>query len=165
MYLLHSVYAANLCRCWTHYVCVDRSWLQEKSRVEKLQQKIKIALQNLLLKNQKDEGILTKVYILMFAVTLLETSFIYSSDHCFPSQISLKNSLKTTHSDVLLVPLSLSAKGPPFRCYAVAIWRNCSHSELFTQKRSTHTSLRSIRSCLAQSLSRFCLRRPDRDLS
>lgn len=50
------------------------------------------------------------VFILMFAVTFVETSFIYSSDHCFPSQISLKNSLRTTNSDVLLVPPQLVCK-------------------------------------------------------
>ncbi|KAK1798226.1 hypothetical protein P4O66_006630, partial [Electrophorus voltai] len=38
----------------------DRSWLQEKSRVEKLQQRIKLALQNLLQKNQRDEEVFTK---------------------------------------------------------------------------------------------------------
>lgn len=78
--------------------------------MEKLQQKIKIALQNLLQKNQRDEGILAKVYILMFAVNFVETSYIYSSDHCFPSQISLKNCLGTTNSDVLLVPPQLVCK-------------------------------------------------------
>lgn len=83
--------------------------------MEKLQQKIKIALQNLMQKNQRDEGILTKVYILMFAVTFVETSFIYSSDHCFPSQIYLKNSLKTTNSEVLLVPPQLVCKGSTVR--------------------------------------------------
>uniref|UniRef100_A0A4W4GI97 Uncharacterized protein n=1 Tax=Electrophorus electricus TaxID=8005 RepID=A0A4W4GI97_ELEEL len=39
----------------------DRSWLQEKSRVEKLQQRIKLALQNLLQKNQRDEEVFTKL--------------------------------------------------------------------------------------------------------
>ncbi|XP_076880012.1 nuclear receptor ROR-alpha B [Brachyhypopomus gauderio] len=39
----------------------DRSWLQEKSRVEKLQRRIKLALQSLLQKNQRDEEIFTKL--------------------------------------------------------------------------------------------------------
>ncbi|XP_049329647.1 nuclear receptor ROR-alpha B isoform X3 [Astyanax mexicanus] len=39
----------------------DRSWLQEKNRVEKLQQRIQAALQNLLQKNQRDKGVLTKM--------------------------------------------------------------------------------------------------------
>ncbi|XP_036442118.1 nuclear receptor ROR-alpha B isoform X1 [Colossoma macropomum] len=39
----------------------DRSWLQEKSRVEKLQQRIQMALQNLLQKNQREEGVLAKL--------------------------------------------------------------------------------------------------------
>lgn len=61
----------------TLFVCVDRSWLQEKTRVEKLQQKIKIALQNLLQKNQRDEGILTKVHTHTNAVTFIVTTILF----------------------------------------------------------------------------------------
>uniref|UniRef100_A0A673IH80 Nuclear receptor ROR-alpha-like n=1 Tax=Sinocyclocheilus rhinocerous TaxID=307959 RepID=A0A673IH80_9TELE len=39
----------------------DRSWLQEKVKVEKLQQKIQLALQHVLQKNQREDGILTKL--------------------------------------------------------------------------------------------------------
>lgn len=39
----------------------DRSWLQEKVKVEKLQQKIQLALQHVLQKNHREDGILTKV--------------------------------------------------------------------------------------------------------
>ncbi len=42
-------------------MCLDRSWLQEKVKVEKLQQKIQLALQHVLQKNQREDGILTKV--------------------------------------------------------------------------------------------------------
>ncbi|GAA6105036.1 little elongation complex subunit 2 [Tachysurus ichikawai] len=38
----------------------DRSWLQEKVKVEKLQQKIQLALQHVLQKNHREDGILTK---------------------------------------------------------------------------------------------------------
>ena len=46
------------------FVCVfaDRSWLQEKSKVEKLQQKTQLALQHMLQKHQRGEEILTKVH-------------------------------------------------------------------------------------------------------
>lgn len=40
---------------------LDRSWLQEKVKVEKLQQKIQLALQHVLQKNHREDGILTKV--------------------------------------------------------------------------------------------------------
>uniref|UniRef100_A0A672PR21 RAR-related orphan receptor A, paralog a n=1 Tax=Sinocyclocheilus grahami TaxID=75366 RepID=A0A672PR21_SINGR len=39
----------------------DRSWLQEKVKVEKLQQKIQLALQHVLQKNHREDGMLTKV--------------------------------------------------------------------------------------------------------
>uniref|UniRef100_A0A8C4YXW8 Uncharacterized protein n=1 Tax=Gadus morhua TaxID=8049 RepID=A0A8C4YXW8_GADMO len=39
----------------------DRSWLQEKSKVEKLQQKTQLALQHMLQKHQRGEEILTKL--------------------------------------------------------------------------------------------------------
>ncbi|NXD06337.1 RORA protein, partial [Nothocercus nigrocapillus] len=39
----------------------DRSWLQEKVKIEKLQQKIKLALQHVLQKNHREDGILTKL--------------------------------------------------------------------------------------------------------
>lgn len=42
----------------------DRSWLQEKVKVEKLQQKIQLALQHVLQKNHREDGILTKVCLL-----------------------------------------------------------------------------------------------------
>lgn len=43
-------------------ICLpDRSWLQEKVKVEKLQQKIQLALQHVLQKNHREDGILTKV--------------------------------------------------------------------------------------------------------
>lgn len=42
----------------------DRSWLQEKVKVEKLQQKIQLALQHVLQKNHREDGILTKVCML-----------------------------------------------------------------------------------------------------
>uniref|UniRef100_A0A8C7M4V9 RAR-related orphan receptor A, paralog a n=1 Tax=Oncorhynchus kisutch TaxID=8019 RepID=A0A8C7M4V9_ONCKI len=40
---------------------LDRSWLQEKVKVEKLQQKIQLALQHVLQKNHREDGILTKL--------------------------------------------------------------------------------------------------------
>ena len=46
-------------------VCVfltDRSWLQEKLQVEKLQQKTQLALQHVLQKNQREDGALNKVF-------------------------------------------------------------------------------------------------------
>ncbi|XP_051505432.1 nuclear receptor ROR-alpha B-like isoform X2 [Myxocyprinus asiaticus] len=49
----------------------DRCWLQEKTRVDKLQQKIKLALQHLLQKNQRDEGILTKLVCKVSTVRML----------------------------------------------------------------------------------------------
>ncbi|XP_041442624.1 nuclear receptor ROR-alpha A isoform X1 [Xenopus laevis] len=39
----------------------DRSWLQEKMKIEKLQQKIQLTLQHVLQKNQREDGILTKL--------------------------------------------------------------------------------------------------------
>uniref|UniRef100_A0A671NK57 Nuclear receptor ROR-alpha n=1 Tax=Sinocyclocheilus anshuiensis TaxID=1608454 RepID=A0A671NK57_9TELE len=39
----------------------DRSWLQEKVKVEKLQQKIQLALQHVLQKNHREDGMLTKL--------------------------------------------------------------------------------------------------------
>lgn len=39
----------------------DRSWLQEKLQVEKLQQKTQLALQHVLQKNQREDGVLTKL--------------------------------------------------------------------------------------------------------
>ncbi|XP_062327350.1 nuclear receptor ROR-alpha A-like isoform X2 [Osmerus eperlanus] len=39
----------------------DRSWLQEKVKVEKLQQEIQLALQHVLQKNNREDGILTKL--------------------------------------------------------------------------------------------------------
>uniref|UniRef100_A0A3Q0RGK7 RAR related orphan receptor A n=1 Tax=Amphilophus citrinellus TaxID=61819 RepID=A0A3Q0RGK7_AMPCI len=39
----------------------DRSWLQEKLQVEKLQQKTQLALQHVLQKNQREDGVLNKV--------------------------------------------------------------------------------------------------------
>ncbi|KAM4602471.1 nuclear receptor ROR-alpha A-like [Polymixia lowei] len=39
----------------------DRSWLQEKMKVEKLQQKVQLALQHVLQKNHREDGILTKL--------------------------------------------------------------------------------------------------------
>ncbi|XP_038557523.1 nuclear receptor ROR-alpha A-like isoform X3 [Micropterus salmoides] len=39
----------------------DRSWLQEKLQVEKLQQKTQLALQHVLQKNQREEGLLNKL--------------------------------------------------------------------------------------------------------
>ncbi|XP_034385711.1 nuclear receptor ROR-alpha A-like [Cyclopterus lumpus] len=39
----------------------DRSWLQEKLQVEKLQQKTQLALQHVLQKNQREEGALNKL--------------------------------------------------------------------------------------------------------
>lgn len=46
----------------------DRSWLQEKVKVEKLQQKIQLALQHVLQKNHREDGILTKVRPYCFSV-------------------------------------------------------------------------------------------------
>lgn len=43
------------------FLCLDRSWLQEKVKIEKLQQKIQLALQHVLQKNHREDGILTKV--------------------------------------------------------------------------------------------------------
>nr|DBA31613.1 TPA: hypothetical protein GDO54_007421 [Pyxicephalus adspersus] len=40
---------------------LDRSWLQEKLKIEKLQQKIQLTLQHVLQKNHRDDGILTKL--------------------------------------------------------------------------------------------------------
>ncbi|KAM6245668.1 nuclear receptor ROR-alpha isoform 3-T3 [Spheniscus humboldti] len=40
---------------------LDRSWLQEKVKIEKLQQKIQLALQHVLQKNHREDGILTKL--------------------------------------------------------------------------------------------------------
>uniref|UniRef100_A0A8C9FEW9 RAR related orphan receptor A n=1 Tax=Pavo cristatus TaxID=9049 RepID=A0A8C9FEW9_PAVCR len=45
----------------------DRSWLQEKVKIEKLQQKIQLALQHVLQKNHREDGILTKVQIMLMA--------------------------------------------------------------------------------------------------
>jgi len=42
-------------------VYADRSWLQEKLQVEKLQQKTESALQHVLQKNQREDGVLDKV--------------------------------------------------------------------------------------------------------
>ncbi|XP_030620540.1 nuclear receptor ROR-alpha B isoform X2 [Chanos chanos] len=42
-------------------MCADRDWLQEKGRVEKLQQRIQMALQHLLQKNQRDDSVLSKL--------------------------------------------------------------------------------------------------------
>nr|XP_035117663.1 nuclear receptor ROR-alpha isoform X1 [Callithrix jacchus] len=39
----------------------DRSWLQEKVKIEKLQQKIQLALQHVLQKNHREDGVLTKL--------------------------------------------------------------------------------------------------------
>uniref|UniRef100_A0A667ZAU3 RAR related orphan receptor A n=1 Tax=Myripristis murdjan TaxID=586833 RepID=A0A667ZAU3_9TELE len=39
----------------------DRTWLQEKLQVEKLQQKTQLALQHVLQKNQREDGILSKL--------------------------------------------------------------------------------------------------------
>ncbi|XP_034015223.1 nuclear receptor ROR-alpha A-like isoform X1 [Thalassophryne amazonica] len=39
----------------------DRSWLQEKLQVEKLQQKTQLALQHILQKNQQEDGVLNKL--------------------------------------------------------------------------------------------------------
>ncbi|XP_073508907.1 nuclear receptor ROR-alpha isoform X1 [Phyllobates terribilis] len=39
----------------------DRSWLQEKLKIEKLQQKIQLTLQHVLQKNHREDGILTKL--------------------------------------------------------------------------------------------------------
>uniref|UniRef100_A0A3B4TJ14 Nuclear receptor ROR-alpha-like n=1 Tax=Seriola dumerili TaxID=41447 RepID=A0A3B4TJ14_SERDU len=39
----------------------DRSWLQEKLQVEKLQQKTQLALQHVLQKNQREDGVLNKL--------------------------------------------------------------------------------------------------------
>uniref|UniRef100_A0A6I8QDG3 RAR related orphan receptor A n=1 Tax=Xenopus tropicalis TaxID=8364 RepID=A0A6I8QDG3_XENTR len=39
----------------------DRSWLQEKMKIEKLQQKIQLTLQHVLQKNHREDGILTKL--------------------------------------------------------------------------------------------------------
>ncbi|XP_044054144.1 nuclear receptor ROR-alpha A-like isoform X1 [Siniperca chuatsi] len=39
----------------------DRSWLQEKLQVEKLQQKTQLALQHVLQKNQREDGLLNKL--------------------------------------------------------------------------------------------------------
>ncbi|XP_030580403.1 nuclear receptor ROR-alpha A-like isoform X2 [Archocentrus centrarchus] len=39
----------------------DRSWLQEKLQVEKLQQKTQLALQRVLQKNQREDGVLNKL--------------------------------------------------------------------------------------------------------
>uniref|UniRef100_A0A8C5ZLL1 NR LBD domain-containing protein n=1 Tax=Marmota marmota marmota TaxID=9994 RepID=A0A8C5ZLL1_MARMA len=39
----------------------DRLWLQEKVKIEKLQQKIQLALQHVLQKNHREDGILTKL--------------------------------------------------------------------------------------------------------
>lgn len=46
-----------------HFSCLDRSWLQEKVKIEKLQQKIQLALQHVLQKNHREDGILTKVSV------------------------------------------------------------------------------------------------------
>lgn len=51
--------------CWkskeSGFSHLDRSWLQEKVKIEKLQQKIQLALQHVLQKNHREDGILTKV--------------------------------------------------------------------------------------------------------
>uniref|UniRef100_A0A3B5B621 Nuclear receptor ROR-alpha-like n=1 Tax=Stegastes partitus TaxID=144197 RepID=A0A3B5B621_9TELE len=41
----------------------DRSWLQEKLQVEKLQQKTQLALQHVLQKNQREDGVLNKLRV------------------------------------------------------------------------------------------------------
>lgn len=48
-------------KCFVMIYLLDRSWLQEKVKVEKLQQKIQLALQHVLQKNHREDGILTKV--------------------------------------------------------------------------------------------------------
>uniref|UniRef100_A0A4W3H650 RAR-related orphan receptor A, paralog a n=1 Tax=Callorhinchus milii TaxID=7868 RepID=A0A4W3H650_CALMI len=42
-------------------ISADRLWLQEKVKVEKLQQKIQLTLQHVLQKNHREDGILTKL--------------------------------------------------------------------------------------------------------
>ncbi|MEQ2166617.1 hypothetical protein GOODEAATRI_030192 [Goodea atripinnis] len=42
-------------------VCADRSWLRDKLQVERLQQKTESALQHVLQKNHRDDGVLDKV--------------------------------------------------------------------------------------------------------
>ena len=56
----------------------DRSWLQEKVKVEKLQQKIQLALQHVLQKNHREDGILTKVHTPTLSLTY---THIHSHTH------------------------------------------------------------------------------------
>lgn len=62
--------------CWRNtqeygFSYLDRSWLQEKVKIEKLQQKIQLALQHVLQKNHREDGILTKVRTKGFQLTRL----------------------------------------------------------------------------------------------
>ncbi|XP_062927041.1 nuclear receptor ROR-alpha A isoform X1 [Mobula hypostoma] len=79
--LINSVFETGKSLCALHlvedeialfsaYVLIsaDRLWLQEKIKVEKLQQRIQLALQHLLQKHHREDGILTK---LLSKVTML----------------------------------------------------------------------------------------------
>ncbi|XP_078285924.1 nuclear receptor ROR-alpha-like isoform X1 [Rhinoraja longicauda] len=72
--LINSVFETGKSLCGLHlvedeialfsaYVLIsaDRLWLQEKLKVEKLQQRIQLALQHLLQKHHREDGVLTKL--------------------------------------------------------------------------------------------------------
>lgn len=62
---------------------LDRSWLQEKVKIEKLQQKIQLALQHVLQKNHREDGILTKVWIILCHVTTVKVHFLMNNVKAF----------------------------------------------------------------------------------
>uniref|UniRef100_A0A3Q3J7B7 RAR related orphan receptor A n=1 Tax=Monopterus albus TaxID=43700 RepID=A0A3Q3J7B7_MONAL len=66
----------------------DRSWLQEKVKVEKLQQKIQLALQHVLQKNHREDGILTKVQC-----SAVHTPSIIPERGCFLSMLCPRSSV------------------------------------------------------------------------
>uniref|UniRef100_A0A665WQG0 NR LBD domain-containing protein n=1 Tax=Echeneis naucrates TaxID=173247 RepID=A0A665WQG0_ECHNA len=68
----------------------DRSWLQDKLQVEKLQQKTQLALQHVLQKNQREEGLLTK---LRYKVSVLRS---LSSRHT-----EKLSAFRVVHSDIV----------------------------------------------------------------
>ena len=89
--------------CWKNtqeygFSYLDRSWLQEKVKIEKLQQKIQLALQHVLQKNHREDGILTKVRAEGFQLASLNypcpdhARHVYKSCHQTP-KVSVSNGL------------------------------------------------------------------------
>lgn len=78
-------------------LCVDRSWLQEKVKVEKLQQKIQLALQHVLQKNHREDGILTKVHL----TPTLTISVIYKGHYKDLNSAGLSKPLLNCEKDCL----------------------------------------------------------------